>query len=63
LKRAEKIPMRFALQVDEPHRVPGTLRRGGNQFQAERLEPKINLRIHQTARMNGWEFHFSGSDS
>src|SRR5215831_16327306 len=30
----------------------------GHKLQPERLQPKINLRIHQTTGMNRQEFHF-----
>jgi hypothetical protein len=32
-------------------------RRCGDKFETERFEPKINLRVHQTAGMNSQEFH------
>ena len=49
--------VRLALQIDQANRVAGAPRRGGDKFEAERFEPKINLRIHQAAGMNGKKFH------
>jgi hypothetical protein len=37
--------------------VPGAFRCCGNKLEPERLQPKINLRIHQTTGMNRQEFH------
>jgi hypothetical protein len=51
----------FSLQVDQTNRVTGAPRRRGNKFETERFEPKINLRVHQTAGMNGQEFHLFGT--
>ena len=58
VNRAEKIPVRFALQIDQLYRVPGAFRCCGHKLEPERLQPKINLRIHQTTGMNRKEFHF-----
>ena len=49
--------MRLALQIDQANCVAGVPRRCGDKFEAERFEPKINLRIHQAAGMNGQKFH------
>src|SRR5262245_23680059 len=57
LDRAEIVPVRFALEIDQSHRVPGAFRRGGHKLEPERLQSKINLRIHQTTGMNREEFH------
>ncbi len=40
------------LQVDQPHRMPGRARRGGDEFETQRLEPKKHLGVEQRARMN-----------
>jgi hypothetical protein len=37
--------------------VTGASCRCCNEFKAKRLEPKINLRVHQAAGMNGQKFH------
>src|SRR6516225_3898345 len=58
LNRAEKIPVRFALQIYQLYRVPGAFRCGGHKLEPERLQPEINLRIHQTTRMDCEHFHF-----
>src|SRR6187200_761741 len=58
LNRLEKIPVRFALQIYQLYRVPGAFCCGGHKLEPERLQPEINLRIHQTAGMNRKEFHF-----
>jgi hypothetical protein len=58
LNPAEIVPVRFALQIDQPRRVPGALRCSGHKLQAKRLQSKINLRIHQTTGMNRQKFHF-----
>ena len=55
--QADKILPRFALQIDQTNCVTGTALCCCDKFEAERLEPKINLRIHQTAGMNGQQFH------
>src|SRR5262245_50227081 len=55
--QAEKILVRFALQIDQANRMTGAPSRSGYKFEAKRFEPKINLRVHQTAGMNGQEFH------
>jgi hypothetical protein len=57
LNEAEKILVRFALQIDRANRVTGTPRRRSNKFKTERFEAKINLRVHQAAGMNGEESH------
>jgi hypothetical protein len=49
--------VRLALQIDQANRVAGAPRRCGDKFEAERFEPKINLRVHQAAGMNGQKFH------
>jgi len=56
--RVEIVLVRFALQIDQPHRMPGVFRCRGHKLEPEWLQPKINLRIHQTAGMNREEFHF-----
>jgi hypothetical protein len=38
--------------------MSGAFRCGGDEFEPEWLQPKINLRIHQTAGMNCQDFHF-----
>src|SRR6516225_5512552 len=58
LNRAEIVPVRFALQIDQAHRVPGAFRCCGHKLEPERLQPKVDLRIHQTTGMNRQEFHF-----
>ena len=55
--QADKILARFALQIDQTNCVTGTARCCCDKFEAERFEPKINLRIHQAAGMNSEEFH------
>jgi hypothetical protein len=42
--------------------VSGAPRRCGDKFEAERFEPKINLRVHQAAGMDREEFHLVGTD-
>jgi hypothetical protein len=54
--------VRLALQIDQANGVAGAPRRRGDKFDAERFEPKINLRVHQAAGMNGQEFHLFGTD-
>ena len=58
LNRAEKVPVRFALQIDQTYRVARRSAAAATSSRPERLKPKINLRIHQTTRMNRKEFHF-----
>jgi hypothetical protein len=45
------------LQIDQTNRVTSAAGCCGDKFEAERFEPKINLRIHQTAGMDREEFH------
>jgi hypothetical protein len=45
------------LQIDQTNRVTSPTRCCCDKFEAERFEPKINLRIHQAAGMNREEFH------
>jgi hypothetical protein len=45
------------LQIDQTNRVTSATRCCCDKFEAERFEPKINLRIHQAAGMNREEFH------
>ena len=49
--------MRFALQVDQAHRMAGLSGCCGDKLQTEWFEAKINLRVHEAAGMNGEEFH------
>ena len=58
LNRPEKIVVRLALQIDQANRVPVAFSCCGHKLEPERLQPKINLRIHQTTGMNGKELHF-----
>src|SRR4030095_13748417 len=57
LDQAEKIVLWLALQIDETDRVTAMPRGSSNKFEAERFETKIDLRIHQTAGMDGQKFH------
>ena len=40
------------LKVDEPNLVARVFDSGSDAFQAQRLEPKVDFRIQQTARVD-----------
>src|SRR5437868_5993619 len=48
----EKIPVRFALQINQTDRVARLSGSCGDKLKTQRLKTKINLRIHQTTRVN-----------
>src|SRR5207249_5938062 len=56
MRLIENIFLRFSQDVDQP-RGATTSWRSGDQFETERFQTKINLRIHQAARMNREKFH------
>jgi hypothetical protein len=47
--RAEIGALVLNLQVEQPNRVSGLTRRGGDKFEADRLELEENLRVGQRA--------------
>ena len=48
----EKVPVRFALQINQTDRVTRLSGSCGDKLKTQRLKTKINLRIHQTTRVN-----------
>ena len=57
LDRAEIGALVFDLEVEQPNRMAGLPRRGGDQFEADRFEPQKNLRIGQRAGMDAEQPH------
>jgi hypothetical protein len=51
------VGVREDLQVDEPHVVTGGHDRGGHALESERLEPEVELRVHQGARVHQKHSH------
>src|SRR5947208_15840544 len=50
--QVEKVPVRFALQINQTDRVARLSGSRGDKLKTQRLKTKINLRIHQTTRVN-----------
>ena len=55
VEQPEIVRLGLDLQVDQLDLVTGAPRRGGHELEPERLEAEIDLRVHQTAGMNGQE--------
>ncbi len=45
------------LKIEQANLVPGTLQRGRDEFDTQRLQPQENLRVKKRARMNGEYLH------
>jgi hypothetical protein len=46
-----------ATQVEQPHLVAGLAASLGHPLQPQRLEPEVDLGVHQTAGMNEQDLH------
>jgi hypothetical protein len=51
--------MGFDLQIQQPDVVSGLSGHLCNQLEAERLQTKIDLRVHEWTRMNGEYLHLN----
>jgi hypothetical protein len=49
--------MTLHLKIEQANLVPGTPQFGGDEFDAERLQPQEDLRVQERAGMNGQYFH------
>ena len=49
------------LQVEQLHLVAGLAAGGGHPLQTQRLEPEVDLGVHQTAGMDEQDLHGAGS--
>src|SRR5439155_27178666 len=54
---ASVVVVREDLQVQEPHVMARGPHGGGHALEAERLEPQVELRVHQGAWMNEQDSH------
>ena len=59
---AKIIALSFRLEIDQLHLVPRVADGGRDEFQAQRLEPQVNLGIHEAARMDSEDLHNAVSD-
>src|SRR6266404_9644530 len=59
LQLAPVVSMRENLEIEQPYVVAGLPDRGRDALQAERFEPQVDLRIHESAGMDEQDAHGS----